>query len=264
MKILDINTHSLIEDDYERKCGIFTREVLRLKPDFITMQEVNQSIFSPILKDPPPNFRLSGEIPLRKNNHAFKVWKMLKNEGLEYNFCWCGFKLGYGKLQEGLAIFSLSPIDELNSFYLTQSENYLNWKTRKALVIQSKDNFIATTHTGWWDDKDEPLKDQLDILFNNLKHYENLILTGDFNSPASDKNTGYSYILSGGFFDTFTLADMKDSGNTVMGKIDGWNSSSDKRIDYIFSNTKIKVRSSYTIFGGEDRISDHLGIIVTI
>ncbi len=264
MKILNINTHSLIEPDYERKCRIFVAETLKIKPDFITMQEVNQSISSPTLNNRPKNFILGGEMPLKEDNHALTVWKMMKDQGLEYNFCWCGFKVGYGKFQEGLAVFSLNPIEDLDSFYLTKSKNSLNWKTRMALVIRSKNLSIATTHTGWWEDKDEPLKYQLDTLFNHLKNHENLILTGDFNSPACDKDTGYSYILSHGFFDTFTLAKNKDSGNTVMGKIDGWNSSEDKRIDYVFSNKRIDVESSFTIFNKDFRVSDHRGIIVTI
>lgn len=264
MKILNLNTHSLIEDNYNEKCEIFAQKVFELKPDFITMQEVNQSIFSPWQKSLPENFTLCGNFPLRENNHALKVWKMLNNFGLEYNFCWCGFKIGYEKFEEGLAIFSRFPIDNVSSFYITKSYDHLNWRTRKTLIINSGNFSIATTHTGWWEDKTEPLKYQLDRLFEGLREYKNLILTGDFNSPDTEDNKGYSYILSNGFFDTFTLAKNKDSGKTVMGKIDGWENHQDKRIDYVFLNENKNVKSSYTLFDGPDKVSDHKGIIVTI
>ena len=264
MKILNLNTHSLIEDEYEKKCEIFVKKVLNSEPDFITMQEVNQSIFSPLFTPLPDAFKLSGEFPLRADNHALKIWKRLKDEEHHYNFCWCGFKIGYGKLQEGLSIFSKFPIDDLESFYISKFQNHLDWKSRKAFVIKAGGISVATVHTGWWDDPDEPLKNQLDILFNVLKGYKNLILAGDFNSPDNEVSKGYSYILKNGYFDTFTLAHSKDSGKTVTGKIDGWKTVEEKRIDYIFLDKKTDVKSSFTVFDGADKVSDHKGIIVTI
>lgn len=264
MKILNLNTHSLIEQDYEKKCDIFVKKILEIKPDFITMQEVNQSIFSPTQKFTPVTFKNCGKFPLRENNHALKIYNMLKNNDLEYNFTWCGFKVGYKKFQEGLAIFSLSSIDDAKSFYLSKSRNHFDWKVRKALVIKSDEISVATVHTGWWDDPDEPLKEQLDSLFDGLKNHENLILTGDFNSSDTEADKGYSYILKNGFFDTFTLAKAKDSGKTITDKIDGWQTTGEKRIDYVFTHKKTEVKSSFTVFDGLDRVSDHKGIIVTI
>ena len=43
MKLLSINTHSLIEENYEKKVKIFVEAVARIKPDIICMQEVNQT-----------------------------------------------------------------------------------------------------------------------------------------------------------------------------------------------------------------------------
>ena len=42
MKIMTINTHSYIEDDAEKKLDIFIDTIMRIKPDIIAMQEVNQ------------------------------------------------------------------------------------------------------------------------------------------------------------------------------------------------------------------------------
>ena len=49
MKLLTINTHSLIEDNYRKKLDIFVDVIYRIRPDIIAMQEVNQTINAPII-----------------------------------------------------------------------------------------------------------------------------------------------------------------------------------------------------------------------
>ena len=49
MKLLTINTHSLIEDDYRKKLDIFVDAIYRIRPDIIAMQEVNQTNNAPII-----------------------------------------------------------------------------------------------------------------------------------------------------------------------------------------------------------------------
>ena len=97
---------------------------------------------------------------------------------------------------------------------------------------------------------------------NNLK-----ILMGDFNTDAIGSSEDYKNIISQGLFDTYTLAEKKDSGITVDKSIDGWaNDKSQKRIDYIFSNKEIKVKESKVIFNNENKkiVSDHFGVEVEI
>ena len=44
MRLLTLNTHSLVEENYPQKLHDFSAAVLRLKPDVIALQEVNQPI----------------------------------------------------------------------------------------------------------------------------------------------------------------------------------------------------------------------------
>ena len=47
MKIITLNTHSIIEQDYERKLSDFADMIKIEKPDVFALQEVNQSIDKP-------------------------------------------------------------------------------------------------------------------------------------------------------------------------------------------------------------------------
>ncbi len=271
MTLLTINTHSLLEADYEKKCEIFADALMRHRPDIIAMQEVNQSIDAPIAI-PPANFTcLDTTTSLRQDNHALKIMSMLSQRGLGYSCVWLAAKLGYGKYDEGVAIFSRNCIDESHLLSLTGQNDYHNWKTRKVLLAHVDEAWFCNVHMGWWDDDEDPFRAQWERLGKHLKERINgqIFLMGDFNSPANEKNRGYDLILSSGWHDTYTLASKKDDGYTVSGKIDGWESESNsdkKRIDYIFTNRCINVKSSRIIFDGknEKQISDHFGVIVKI
>jgi len=41
MKLLTLNTHSIIEENYEQKFKIFVDEIYKERPDIIALQEVN-------------------------------------------------------------------------------------------------------------------------------------------------------------------------------------------------------------------------------
>ncbi len=253
MKLLTINTHSIIEENYSEKCKIFADAINRIKPDIIAMQEVNQS------KDAKNVF---GYENIKEDNHALKIYNMING----YHFSWLGVKIGYKIFEEGLAIFSKKPIADVSNLLLSDTVDYNNWKTRKAQIARIDDVIICNVHMGWWDDLEEPFSRQFDRLNNYLSNFNDTIfLMGDFNSPADEKDKGYDMVLSRGWYDTYSLAKDKDSGFTVTGKIAGWEENRDsKRIDYIFTNTKINVKSSKVIFNGknEEIISDHSGVII--
>ena len=44
MKLLTLNTHSLVEDNYVRKLRDFTEAVKKEAPEIIALQEVNQTV----------------------------------------------------------------------------------------------------------------------------------------------------------------------------------------------------------------------------
>lgn len=270
MKLLTINTHSILEEKYEEKCIIFSEAVAKIKPDIIAMQEVNQRVNSETASSPRVfGFRGESAIPLKTDNHALKISQMLEKCGEHYAFCWEGIKCGYCKFDEGIALFSRKPIQKAESYYLTDCKEYENFKTRKALAVWTDDGIFVSVHTGWYDDEDEPFSRQLTSLNKALKPYSDkeIYLMGDFNVPSHREDGGYPEILSSGWYDTYNMAVEKDGGYTVEGKIDGWLYESErKRIDYIFVNREIKIRSSRVIFNdnNEKRISDHNGILVEI
>lgn len=278
MKILTLNTHSLIEEHYEEKLTQFVSLILQEQPDIIALQEVNQSALAP-LADPAS---LAGyvpcaenEIPVREDNHAARAAQLLRQAGLSYSWTWVPAKLGYGKYDEGLALFSRSPIIQTDAFYISHSQDYSNWKTRKVLGIRTQDwpDWFYTVHLGWWSDPEEPFQVQWQKLTYRLgfrKADGNVWLMGDFNSPAEVRDQGYDCISRSGWADTWMLAEKKDSGITVEGIIDGWrellkdSDSSGMRIDHIWCQTPVPIQKSEVVFNRINGpvVSDHFGVLI--
>ena len=261
MKLLTLNTHSLIEKNYNKKLKIFLKTIEKHKPDIIAMQEVMQPKNA---KKAEKNEKILslGKIPVREENHALNVINKFQEKKLSYNCVWLGIKKAYGLYEEGLCIFSKQEIDEIKSILLSPFDIYENWKTRKALGIRIGNRWFYSVHLGWWEDSESPLKYEIETLAGKTSK-EKTWLLGDFNSPANEIDKGYGLICSH-WNDTFNLAIQKDDGITVKGKIDGWKNSIDKRIDYILTNENVKIKSSYVIFNGENEeiISDHYGVII--
>lgn len=278
MKLVTINTHSLIEENYPQKLEQFVDFISRETPDIIAMQEVNQSTCAPIYKTPLPGFSPAFDKlpPIREDNHALQAAIRLHGNDLPYYWTWLPVKLGYSKYDEGMAIFSKSPITDIDCFYISTFRDYQYWKTRQILGVKIAgcDDWFYTVHMGWWNDEEDPFPDQWERFQKHLETINssyNTWLLGDFNSPAEVRNEGYDLVKDSGFYDTYLLAEQKDDGITVEGIIDGWrdkleNSDASKgmRIDHIFSKQNVSVRSSYVVFNGEKEpvISDHFGVMI--
>ena len=270
MRLMTLNTHSLIEENYNEKLDIFVKNVSRIKPDIIAMQEVNQSIDAPVIKGAKNLVPNSECIPIKRDNHALSVCAKLYINGITYHFMWLGIKKGYGKFEEGVALLSRKQIDAAKTYLISSTDDFNNWKTRKVLGIKVCDNWFYSIHTGRFDDTEEPFKEQWERLNNFLLPQKNVWLMGDFNCPANRKNEGYDMILSSGWSDTYLMALKKDDGITVVNEIDGWRENKTKisgsRIDYIFTNNPTTIKSSKVVFNGQnaDFVSDHCGIIVDV
>ena len=265
MKILTLNTHSIVEVNYEEKLRKFVEMIKAVSPDIVALQEVNQSLAAAKLNR-----------SVREDNHAYRVAKLLKEAGASYYWSWIPIKIGYDILEEGMAVFSKTLIENTDSFFVSTSRNYCNWKTRKVLGIYTKDMWFYSVHMGWWDDEDEPFRMQWDQVVKQLKQRkETCFVMGDFNSPAESQKEGYDYVLHSGWLDTWQMAEKKDIGITVGGVIDGWRQKTGEtsepgensmRIDYIFCNKKVKVKSSEVVCNGMnyDIVSDHYGVLVEV
>ncbi len=275
MKIVTLNTHSLVEPDYERKREAFAKVIEREQPDILAMQEVNQTAAAGSLSLrqltgylPCPGMR----VPVRCDNHAAWMAKRLRQTGLHYHWTWISAKLGYGKYDEGLALFSRRPIREAEQFFISRTHDYSNWKTRKALGIRTDDGtWFYTVHMGWWDDEEERFADQwqvLEAMLQRKKPVEKSIwLMGDFNSPADVRSQGYDLVCGSGWQDSYEAAVEKDQGYTVEKVIDGWRerpSAQGMRLDYIFSSRPEWVTSSHVICNGSNYqvVSDHCGVMI--
>lgn len=276
MKLLTINTHSLVEKDYERKLYDFVEAVICEKPDIIAMQEVNQSRNAAIIDGDKlvGMFSCQSDISLREDNHAVKVAQLLNEKGMKYYWTWLPIKIGYEKYDEGLAIFSRYPIIETDSFLMSNCNDYSNWRTRKVLGVMTdnKNNeWFYSVHMGWWSDEEEPFYAQWKKLDEHIKNRGLVWLMGDFNSDCDIRNEGYDCVKASGWIDTYNKAKDKDNGVTVGENIDGWkdklnNINKQMRIDYIWTNQDVSVKSSKVIFNGINKniVSDHYGIIITV
>ena len=267
MKIMTINTHSYIEENSEEKLKIFTDAISRLKPDIIAMQEVNQKTSSePFIDDGKLVLNQFG-MPLKEDNYALRAAKNLAEKGSFYKLLWLGMKRAYDSYEEGLCFLCKKNVLSSCAFRISKCVSD-NWRKRMVLGIEVNKEWFYNVHMGRWDDNEDPFYDQWLCLNEKAAHGTPRWLMGDFNAPSDYENEGYGTILSGGWHDTFMLAKEKDGGATVFEKIDGWKdktSFENKRIDYIFTDTKREIEYSYTVFNGknEKRVSDHSAVLIS-
>lgn len=283
MKIMTINTHSLAEPDFGRKREWFVEVLLREKPDILALQEVNQTRTAPERAGgltrgyrPCPGVA----IPLREDNYAAWLAERLEAQGLPYGWSWLPSKIGYDIYDEGMALFSRTPIGEVEAYRISQADDYHNWKTRKILGIRPEGPekvWYYSVHMGWWDDGEEPFVSQWQVLNRHMAERKaegaRVWLLGDFNSPSQVRGQGYDRVVGDGWLDSYELASEKDSGITVGHVIDGWRERSSEgetqkgmRLDYLFCSEPVAVVRSQVMCDGtlDPQVSDHYGVMITI
>ncbi|MBC2579522.1 endonuclease/exonuclease/phosphatase family protein [Clostridium sp. DJ247] len=263
MKLLTLNCHSWWEENQEEKIEIIANTIKEQDYDVISLQEVNQSIKKNIVFN-----------NIKEDNFALVLLKELeKLSCTAYKMLWDFSHLSYETYEEGVSIITKHEIVEEGaySFFLSNSKDREFWKTRKVLGASIKVNKqmidFYSCHLGWWQDEEEPFKEQVDKLLNNIKKDRLTFFMGDFNNNAFIRGEGYDYLMEKGLKDTFTLAKEKDSGVTVKGKIAGWDlNKDDLRLDLILVNKDIDVEYSKVIFNGKNVpvVSDHYGVEVGI
>ena len=203
MKLLTLNTHSLIEPAYEAKRDAFVEFIRKEQPDVFALQEVNQTAAAPLLADVPAGYYPcpGNMVLLKADNHAAAVARMLEEAGCAYHWSWLPAKIGYDRYDEGMAVFSRAPITAAENLLLSQINDYNNWKTRRALGICAGDVWYYAVHMGWWKDEEEPFADQWNILAAAAGAKPLAFLLGDFNSEADVRGEGYDLILRSGWQD---------------------------------------------------------------
>ncbi|MBE6837566.1 MAG: hypothetical protein E7509_06235 [Ruminococcus sp.] len=273
MKLMTLNTHSLVEENYEEKLKEFVKGVIAEKPDIIALQEINQSVCGDVVKGKIEGYFPSCKgIKIKSDNHLLTVFKMLKKEGLFYHFTMTPMKKSYGKYEECVGIMSLSHIEEISLATVSDIDSYDNWKTRKIIGIRVRnfsDKWFYSVHFGWWTDNEEPFSKQWERVISHIKNQGEVWLMGDTNAPELSGES-YEEIQKSGFHDSYTLAEKKDEGYTVAKVIDGWkdkiSDTDGMRIDQIWCSKKTPVKSSRVVFNGKyyNEVSDHSGVVVEV
>ncbi|MFC0472050.1 endonuclease/exonuclease/phosphatase family protein [Halalkalibacter kiskunsagensis] len=257
MKLLTLNCHAWQETNQQDKIKSLAKTIKEKSYDVIALQEVSQLINEEVI---------DGKV--KRDNYVLVLLNELKALGVDdYEYVWDFAHIGFEVYEEGLAILTKHKIEKQHTFFITQSEAPTNWKTRKivGVTINYNDKPISfySCHLGWWNDEEESYTKQVDALYSYVQKDERFFLMGDFNNDANIKEEGYDYLLSKSLIDTYQLAEEKDIGTTVEGKIAGWDKNKqDLRIDYIFINENIGVKKSNVIFNGVNKpvVSDHFGL----
>ena len=274
MKLMTLNTHSLVEANYTEKLQQFVEGVLAEMPDILALQEVNQTIGAPLADAALLTGYVPAQqaIPVRADNHAAHAVRLLREAGVRCSWTYLPVKIGYGKYDEGLALLSLNrEIARVDHCLISRTGDYANWKTRRVLGVQVEGlkDWFCTVHMGWWEDGQEPFLAQwktLNAFFSDKARHTPVWLLGDFNSPAEVRGEGYDKIAATGWHDTFLAARERDAGLTVPGAIDGWRGKTPDgmRIDHIWCSQPVGIAASRVVFNGTDRpvVSDHYGVMI--
>lgn len=270
MKLMTVNTHSLVGEDFPLRAEAFFESILLELPDVIAMQEVNQTPDAPVVdSDTVSRFVSSGvSIPLREDNYAYWLWRKLSEEGISYYWTWFPIKRGYGRYDEGLATFSRLPIDAVETVYLSPNRDYEDWHTRAALAIQcgARGEWFYNAHMSRWSGQGG-FMDEWNRLKGSFSTKESLWLMGDLNNPAEVRDEGYDTVTKDGFFDAYLLAKDRSGEATARRGIDGWgdgNADDGLRIDHVWCSERREILRYRTVFDGKDLpvVSDHFGVIV--
>lgn len=271
-KLLTLNTHSWVEENSQEKLMILAQTIAKEKYSAIALQEVNQSQESEIV--PSDSKLLEGYIPsnqlppIKTDNFALALVSELKKLGLSYFWSWAPAHMGYYTYEEGLAILSLEPIDELETSFVCNVKSFDGFG-RSTIGIRRDDTWFYSVHFTRWEENLDSFEYQWGE-FSNLidKHKDKKIyVMGDFNCPAHIEGKGYALMLKNEVFkDTYLLAEEKIGSNTTPGVIDGWRDTGETsmRIDYIITNHTPKVICSEVIFDGNKYpvVSDHFGVAI--
>ncbi|MBQ8507840.1 MAG: endonuclease/exonuclease/phosphatase family protein [Clostridia bacterium] len=278
MKLLTLNTHSMLEENYEEKLGFFLEFILREGVDIIALQEVNQSADARIALDSCGMVPLEGtDVPLREDNHALRIARMLRAAGSEASWAYLPVKRGYGRYDEGMAVMCLrGGISATDRCTISGIKDYQNWRTRAVLGVRPAGcpEWFYSVHMGWWQDEQEPFAGQWKALERHLagkKRAGRVWLMGDFNAPAELRGQGYDLIAGSGWRDGWLLAGNRDAGCTVRGAIDGWRGLLDgvdeaqgMRIDHIWVSQAVDTARCSVVFDGRHGrvVSDHFGVML--
>ena len=261
MKLLTLNTHAWLEDNQAEKIDVIAETIVEKGYDVIALQEVNQLMSSPAISQ-----------ALKQDNYGVvllnKINLLVRQK---YSLFWSNSHIGYDKYDEGIAFLTKLPVYEVDAFYCSEHQRADSILSRKilGLTVEYQGQLVDcySCHINLPNCEGEDQLDNIRTIVERNQSQNLKILMGDFNTDAISDQQAYQQIKSLGLFDTFEMAEQKDSGITVEKAIDGWKGhSQEKRLDYIFLNQAKRVLSSQVIFNGKNKpiVSDHFGVEVAL
>ncbi|MEO1768949.1 endonuclease/exonuclease/phosphatase family protein [Candidatus Enterococcus ferrettii] len=273
MKLLTLNTHSWVESDQIAKLHQLAEAIVKEKFDVIALQEVNQFRGSQSVED--SQVCSLSKVPIKEDNFAHLLLKILANKGIEYFGIWGDCHVGFDIYEEGTALLSRVPFQETKKITFRSELDFEDVRRRTvvgaSVELEGELQWFYSAHFSWWEFEGETLFTEEWQTFEQaiqpcLK--QPTYLLGDFNNDAQQAAEGYQLIQAQQQWqDSFHAAQEKTGEHTVTKKIAGWDENQEKlRIDYVFTSRKLPVASYQTIFDNKNypMISDHCGIAVEI
>lgn len=273
MKILTLNTHSWLEINQIDKLLDLAQFIAQQDIDVITLQEVNQHQNFFEAASTPGFVVTCNDRPIREDNYALLLVRLLEQLGHHYHWSWVATHLGFEMYEEGLAILSKVPLNRTKALDLAPSFGFFDIQKRFALaaeiIVDGQPLWFATCHLSWWvNDGQSLFEHEFGLLDQQLREMLDgpAFIMGDFNNDSALREQGYDLVLSRGWQDARHLATRVEGDATVHKAIHGWDDvPTAMTLDYIFTSEPIDFETHQVVFADNTphAISDHSGVLAS-
>jgi maltose 6'-phosphate phosphatase len=250
LSLITINLHCLEEENIVENQRIIVEKIIQKDADVVFLQEVAQYAELPIVID-----------EIKESNYGYDLQQLLLKQGYSYDYTYAPIKFSFNKYDEGLGILSKHPLKDVESKYISNIQDYSNWKSRKYVKATirpfQKDIDLITVHLGW-DSETESYVEQCTKMTQAITN-KSTIIGGDFNVAYGTDY--YKKTVAHGLVDLYGLDLNKKDDVTFENILDIHKKSA--RIDYIFATKEYKVIEQEIIFKAP-KVSDHFGIHMKI
>lgn len=263
MKMMTLNLNTYQEDNQQAKFERIAQKIVDEDLDIICFCEAAQTFMSPRIDE-----------YVRKDN-AVKVICDAANRILGkqvYHFVWDLSHYGFKIYEEGIAIMSKHPMKDVATQYVSHTHDIFTFKSRKimkaTIPYAERRIDVYSCQLGWADDECEPFAKQFERLHQWVSQESSgadmVILAGDFSNDVH--TASYRQIISSGYFDQYVLGKPDGVNDETFIYPVGFDASSDEkslRLDYIFTNSQTyPVKMAKRLFDSQDRVSDHMAVMV--
>lgn len=266
--ILTFNAHSWLEKDQLKKLKQLADFIAQKKIDVVALQEVNQSLDSPMIS--VDNYYISSKeqtVSIKEDNFALLLVQELRKRGHFYYWSWLENHIGYDIYDEGIAILAREPF-KAEGFLVSPMRDYSHYQTRKLLKANFNYSFeVVCVHYSWWNESpEEGFQYEWQQTLNWLKNIKiPLLLAGDFNAPVGLESHCLVKQNPLGLKDSYETSQKRIGEATAPLILDGWRERTlpeVMRIDYIWHSSIFTPILHQVVFDGQlmNQLSDHYGI----